>query len=346
MKYFAIALTSAIALSSAALANQEDERNHPSVEVSFVSDGTELHGTLYKPHGEGPFPAIIAFHGSGSPDRDLLMYRHLAEVLTPQGVAVFLYDRRDISIPPEERTSLDYRVLAADGAAAARAIAARDSIDAERVGAWGVSQGGWLVPMANTIAPEAINFQILVSPSGEGPAGQMMYATERGLRDAGLDEDTIQAALEVRRTIYAYFRHEITRDEAQQAVDTIKDEPWYDMMYMGRDVIADPTLSGWYQEMRFEPQEYFERIDTPVALIFAGDDPLIDIDSSKEIFRAALAEAGNNDFEIHRIAGTGHTMLLNEAELLADPDNITLEDFASGYEQAMIGFLERFVLNR
>lgn len=270
------------------------------------------------------------------------MYRHLAETLTPHGVAVFLYDRRDISIPPEERTSLDHRVLAADGAAAAQAVAARDSIDADRVGAWGISQGGWLAPMANTIAPEAINFQILVSPSGEGPAGQMMYFTERGLRDAGLDEDTIQTALDVRRTIYAYFRHEITREEAQQAVDTIKDEPWYGMLYMGREVIADPTLSGWYHEMRFEPWEYFTQIDTPVALIFAGDDPQIDIDGSKSIFRDALAEAGNESFEFHRIARTGHTMLLDEADLLADPDSITIDDFAADYEQAMIGFLQRF----
>jgi pimeloyl-ACP methyl ester carboxylesterase len=214
-------------------------------------------------------------------------------------------------------------------------------VDSDRVGLWGISQGGWLAPMAYTMDPDAISFQILVSPSGDGPAGQMMYAAERNLRDAGLDEETVETGLALRETIYAYFRHEISREEAQAAVDAHKDEPWFDLLYMGREVPEDPTTSGWYHEMRFEPREYFTQINTPVALIYGEDDPLVDVDRSIDVFQAALAEAGNTDYEIHRVPTTGHAMLDNEREVLASGVEVTPDHFSDAYARIMADFVQR-----
>ena len=33
-------------------------------EVTFASNGFELHGFIYRPEGQGPFPAVLYNHGS------------------------------------------------------------------------------------------------------------------------------------------------------------------------------------------------------------------------------------------------------------------------------------------
>ncbi|GJM82169.1 hypothetical protein HMSSN139_46650 [Paenibacillus sp. HMSSN-139] len=57
-----------------------------------------LPGTLTMPTGDGPFPAIVLVHGSGTNDRDEAIgsakpFRDLAVGLAAQGIAVLRYDK-------------------------------------------------------------------------------------------------------------------------------------------------------------------------------------------------------------------------------------------------------------
>jgi dienelactone hydrolase len=65
-------------------------------EVDIPSGNEVLHAQLYKPEGEGPFPAVIALHGCGGlgghSEPVLPRYRDWAEQLLKQGHAVLLPD--------------------------------------------------------------------------------------------------------------------------------------------------------------------------------------------------------------------------------------------------------------
>src|SRR4028118_895031 len=63
-------------------------------EVSFQNGNTTLHGSLYAPSGEGPHPAIVFVHGSGPSTRET--FRYYAEVMSADGLAVLIYDKRDV----------------------------------------------------------------------------------------------------------------------------------------------------------------------------------------------------------------------------------------------------------
>ncbi len=72
-------------------------------EVNWQLDSTTVYGTLVRPDGPGPFPAVVMVAGSGPTDRDwnspLLpgsngSARLLAEALAQAGIASLRYDKR------------------------------------------------------------------------------------------------------------------------------------------------------------------------------------------------------------------------------------------------------------
>ncbi len=69
------------------------------VSVSFRSHGLTLHGWIYKPPGEGPFPAIIWNHGS---ERRPTAHPELAKFYTSHGFVVFLPVRHGHGNSPGE----------------------------------------------------------------------------------------------------------------------------------------------------------------------------------------------------------------------------------------------------
>jgi pimeloyl-ACP methyl ester carboxylesterase len=74
-----------------------------SIEMSWQLDEISMHGTLVRPDGEGPFPAVVLVAGSGPTDRDwcspLLPGRNgsgrlLAQAFAEAGIASLRYDKR------------------------------------------------------------------------------------------------------------------------------------------------------------------------------------------------------------------------------------------------------------
>ena len=55
--------------------------------VTFPSHGLTLHGWLYKPAGDGPFPVVIWNHGS---ERNPVAHPELGRFYTTHGFVAFL----------------------------------------------------------------------------------------------------------------------------------------------------------------------------------------------------------------------------------------------------------------
>src|SRR5690348_7147571 len=81
----------------------DQDSSGESLEVSWQLDSTTMYGTLVKPVGPRPFPAVVMVAGSGPTDRDwnspLLpgsngSARLLAEALAQAGFASLRYDKR------------------------------------------------------------------------------------------------------------------------------------------------------------------------------------------------------------------------------------------------------------
>jgi dienelactone hydrolase len=124
--------------------------------------------TLTIPPGPGPFPAAVMVHGSGPQSRE--EFQAFAAYLESIGVAVLADDKRGIgqsggTYPGERASESTIDILAQDAQAEARFVAKLPQIDPERVGLFGDSQAGWIIPLAAAREP-AVRWALpLVGPT-------------------------------------------------------------------------------------------------------------------------------------------------------------------------------------
>jgi acetyl esterase/lipase len=103
-----------------------------------------LGGTIMSPVEAGRHPAVVLVHGAGPGRRSDLI--ELAERFARAGIVALAYDKRSVGYSAV--TSRDFALLAEDALTAVRLLRQRKDVDPERVGLWGISEGGWVVPMA------------------------------------------------------------------------------------------------------------------------------------------------------------------------------------------------------
>jgi uncharacterized protein len=134
---------------------------------TFPSGDIRLAYTLERPAGTGPFPAIVMGHGSGTVTRH--QGSSLARRLVDAGFAVLRYDKRGVgdsggvyetagNVANSERV---FPILAGDMLAGVEFLKTRSDVDPSRIGLFGVSQAGWIIPLAASRSSD-VKFMILV----------------------------------------------------------------------------------------------------------------------------------------------------------------------------------------
>jgi pimeloyl-ACP methyl ester carboxylesterase len=118
--------------------------------VHFTCAGAVQAGTLFLPPGEGPYPAVVWVHASGPATR-LGRKAPSVKALAGAGIAMLSYDKRGTGESEGKCCPGDhghFNLLAADVAGAVAALRRRPEIDRGKVGLLGVSQAGWVAPLA------------------------------------------------------------------------------------------------------------------------------------------------------------------------------------------------------
>src|SRR5262249_55576090 len=122
-------------------------------------------GTLTLPSGSGRFPAAAMVHGSGPRTRD--EFDIFSAYFALHGIAVLADDKRGVgesrgTYPGDAARDSAIDVLASDAQAEASFLAGLPNVDATRVGLFGDSQAGWIVPLAAARSP-AVHWAVLNS---------------------------------------------------------------------------------------------------------------------------------------------------------------------------------------
>src|SRR5271168_4367041 len=183
-------------------------------QVRFRNGDVTLGGTLFLPAGSKSHPAVVIFHGSGPQARDSFMGRWFAKL----GIACLTYDKRGVGESTGDFQKVAFPALVDDGLAAISLLKTRKDIDAHRIGVWGLSQGGWLGPLAASQSKD-VAFVIAVSGPGVSPGEQMIVYYANELRAQGLPEGEIQQAGVLRREIYNYLFIGTGYEKAKQDLD-------------------------------------------------------------------------------------------------------------------------------
>lgn len=302
--------------------------------VSFVHDEVRLAGTLILPAGAGRH-AIVLVHGSGAQTRDAIL--PFARFLVRRGVAVLAFDKRGTGASTGDWTTASFDDLAADVAAAADHLKARDDIDPARIGVLGVSQAGWVMPLA-AARTRAIAFVISVSGAGVSPAETTIDHAKNEMQAAGTPPALVAQIAGLMELQYAYARSGAGWTRYAEARDALASRmrPAPPATFPGT-----PDHPRW-QEIRrlytYDPTPQLQQLRVPVLALFGELDNNILPNKNRDAWKAALTSGGHTDYALEILPRANHIML--DARLGTNAEMASLQRFVPAYAQTILTWLE------
>lgn len=275
-------------------------------EITFKNGEIELSGSLVIPATKGAHPAVILVHGSGPVTRDF--YGPLSYVLVRNGIAVLNYDKRGIGKSTGHWLDQSFDDLASDVLAGVNFLKYRKEIQAEKIGLWGISQGGWIVPLAAAQSKD-VAFVILVSAAGVTPAEQTLMSTEAEMRAKDLPEDKIKTAVAETKTQIESLNSEEAIKEFETQVKKLRSEG--NQKLLSSSGIENPRFLLFYRRiMNFQTIPNVEKLTCPVLIIYGDKDRVVPVQGNKEKLENALKK--NPDVTFMVFPDGDHALLLTK----------------------------------
>jgi dipeptidyl aminopeptidase/acylaminoacyl peptidase len=285
--------------------------------ISFFNHDIKFVGSLYKPEGEQPYPAIVVVHPASGGEQTDPFYDHLKSELPRHGIAVLVFDRRGAGGSQGKFETADFNDLAEDVVSAVEYLETRNDIIKPKIGLHGTSQGAWIAPIAAAKKPE-IACVVAVSASGVTPAEQMDYGVAFHLEKDGYDRSVIDKAIELRTLVNEYFRGHVAMEVARSELSRYESEPWFRNAYLypSQQLPDDVLQSKWHYEMDYEPLSIWNKVTQPTLFLFAETDEWVPVETSMKNYEVVTAHL--KDVIIHRICGTNHLMSMSPNENTLD----------------------------
>lgn len=289
-------------------------------EINFTSGDITLFGTLIKPKGDGPFPAVIFIHGSGAEERDNSKSR--AKEFAKNGIAAFIYDKRGAGKSGGVNNFNQYYSfdsLALDVEAAVGMLAKRVDIKPDKIGFVAASQGGWVAPLA-AVMNKNIAFMIIISGSVSTVGEDNLFERNARLKKEGFSDNEIKVAEAMHIVDQEVSRSGNRFDEFKKMWDQYKTASWFRRVYVSEE--PNPPNSKyrqWYRTvLDFNTVNYLDKLNIPVLWLYG--DPEVDrfCPVSLSIERLnELKKAGKN-YEIITIPGADHSLIKKSKDYLLE----------------------------
>jgi pimeloyl-ACP methyl ester carboxylesterase len=251
-------------------------------DVSFVSQGATLRGTVYIPSKAPIVAGAVWVDGSGETKRK----PGLAEYLARSGLALLTYDKRGVGksggvyAGPEIGTNNvsveNLTLLADDAVAALQSLSTEKLLHGRPLGFIGASQAGWIIPLAALKSHQA-RFMVLWSGPVETTHEEVLFEQ----MVTGGDPE--------------FWDHH-TNEEVQKTMSGIPD----------RFVWPD-----------FDPRAALSKLKIPGLWFFGGRDRKVYVDLSIDNLNALIA-AGHINYSYMLFPGYDHNLAGEQRDVI-DP---------------------------
>jgi pimeloyl-ACP methyl ester carboxylesterase len=306
-------------------------------DVVFSNGDIQLAGTLITPRPDAKYPAIIVVHGSGPGNRESML--PFARFLIRHGMAVLGYDKRGVGGSTGDWNTASFDDLAGDVVAAFEYLKKRGDIDSEQIGLLGVSQAGWIMPLAAVRAKD-IAFLISISGAGIPAAETTLDQAKNEMTARGMKPQTVDQIVGIMKLQYQFARtgegwnaYAAAREKLAAQIgrppDTFPgtpDHPYW--AFIRRSYFYDPTST-------------LRRLQVPTLALFGELDNNIVAAKNKLAWDSALSAAGNRDYTSVILPKANHIQL--EAKVGSNAEMPSLQRFVPNYSRTIQHWLAKRV---
>jgi alpha-beta hydrolase superfamily lysophospholipase len=275
-------------------------------EVAFRNGDVALAGTLVKPlHARGRLPAIVAVLGSGPAPRWYSLSR--ARAWARLGYAVLVYDKRGSGASGGDWTQSSLDDLADDAVAGIRFLRTRSDIQADRIGMWAHSQGGWVTPRAMARGADAA-FLVVVAGGGATPLQVEHYGYASRLAHMGVPDAELPRANATIDRYFSYLAGDIDLAVLRASYDEVRSTPWFEGLGLARVTPSEAVRGQWRWVPNYDPADDIAALQAPVLVVLAGSDEASPLRDSVRGWTNALARSGAADSRIVVFPSADHHM--------------------------------------
>ncbi|PWT89780.1 MAG: hypothetical protein C5B54_08325 [Acidobacteria bacterium] len=274
-------------------------------EVEFSDANVKLAGSLVLPNGKKPFPALVLVHGSGPVTRDF--FGPIAYLFANHGIAVLSYDKRGNGKSEGDWLETGFDVLADDVLAAVTYLKSRKEIDASHIGLFGVSQGGWIIPLAAAKSKD-VAFAVLVSAPAVSPLTQDETRTREELRLAGSSEEEINKAI----SDYKNQMDGLMSDEGLQWVQSEikKAKDAGNTELLSANGPENPRFLLWLRTiLHYDPLPALEKMKCPVLAVYGELDRGVTVADNRNLLESTLKKGGTQDVTVVILPNADHALI-------------------------------------
>jgi pimeloyl-ACP methyl ester carboxylesterase len=207
-------------------------------------------------------------------------------------------------------------------------LRSRSDIAKAHIGFWGISQAGWVMPIAAVTDP-SIAFVISVSGAGAW-IDQGLYYVKQSLVALRLDDSRNESLLAEVRRVFEKLE-DLSHDDFCKWFDGVAPQfRDYPVVFQAFQICKhDPRRFRFCQlNNRADSRPWLAQAKCPVLAVFGSADGNVDPVDSARIYREELTRAGNRDFEIRTFPQADHGICVGL-------------DFAPGYLDLMTSWLTK-----
>src|SRR4029079_2120568 len=199
--------------------------------ISFMNGEVRLVGNITAPRQSGRYPAVVLVHGCCGikPTRD---FGYWSSYLAHHGIVVLAFDKRGGGESSGDANTDSYQDFAHDILAGVDELLKQADVDPKIVGLYGMSNGGYIGPLAASRSAGKVAFIAVRSGSSRRVGGNIDYEVGNDLRSEGFDEDAIRRGVSIRARVTAFvINHPALTmaawDSLKAEVSAVQNERWF-----------------------------------------------------------------------------------------------------------------------
>jgi len=272
--------------------------------LTIKNKDVNLSAEIYNPKTKKLHPAMVLLHGSSMNLKD--QYAFYADYFASIGFEVLIFDKRGNGESTGNYAASNYSDLIEDAVACLETMRNRESIDKNKIGLWGYSQGAMLLPMVVT-KTNIPAFLIAKSPEIFGATEGGAYSDSLRILNMGNTPDNAHIVAQSYRTVEMMIRDGNDYKEVESFIN--QNAQKYNFMNQtglyGNRTINKIEFDGYYWKDRminFYP--YWAKLKIPTLALFGEEDDILNAVKNESITK----NFKNGNIKTKMFSRAGHNL--------------------------------------
>ncbi|MBS1716523.1 MAG: alpha/beta hydrolase [Armatimonadetes bacterium] len=310
------------------------------IDYTFKSQGLRLAATLYRPAASAPVIVLVAGSNPGGRADDYL--QTTAKTFAANGFAALIFDKPGVGNSEGTYVEMpDLRKRALDVQAAVQSLYTVQGFKPQKIGLWGLSQGGWVLPLAANLEKK-VSFIITASGPTVSPMEQDIFARSNELRRDGFSEQQIRIISDFSRRNTYYTSTGQGYDQLKKEEAAYEGQAWFER---AKNRIVPPLVPPKYLNhprlamfkdkniLLYDPRPTLKHLKQPMLAVFGDQDNVVNAPESIAVLKE-IRKSDRIKVKILTFHGANHPMLVPGQMKFVDGYFDTILDWATAQAKA------------